>query len=340
MSPASRSQHSSPPADDPFPASARLGSYVALPSREQVLAYLSAKLTEAPGVVELCGPAGVGKSLLMRVLAERLGERFVAIHVPIPTLPPDELATWVRREGGGPGPGRPDRILQRLWNRIRTRSLPRLLLVDDAQELPEESVDWITAWCTENGACAVLAFTEEFGTRQSSAQRAFLEPLDLSEVAGYVECHLQRSGAPPEIRRLFEGDAGHSLALGSRGIPRAIHRLADERLLALAALNRGDVPSSAFPPPRQRPRPDAQTPAATRPRTGARGTRGYFMAGVASALFLGSLTLSVPSPLADGPERPPALLPRAEPSLVSFELVSAAPAEPAASRSAAPRSAR
>lgn len=219
------------PEVDAFPASARLRSYVPLPSQEQVLAYLRAKLVEQPGIVELSGPSGVGKSLLMRVVAERLAERFVRVRAPIPTFPPDQFATWVAGASRGPHAWRP----ARLWKRWRQRSLPRLLLVEDAQELPEATRAWIESWCAESGGRAVLAFTEELGARQSSARRVFLEPLELSEIAAYVENHLEQIDAPAEIRELFRGERAHSLALGSRGIPRAIHRLADERLLALAA---------------------------------------------------------------------------------------------------------
>ena len=321
MPPSSKNQWPTRPADDPFPASPQLASYVPLPSREQVAAYVSAKLTEAPGVVELSGPSGVGKSLLMRVLAERLRERFAAIHVPIPTLTPDELATWVRQEGGGR-----DTLVDRRQSEARPRALPKLLLVEDAQELPQESADWIETWCAATNARALLAFTEEIGARRSSARRAFVEPLELREIAPYVESHLQRSGAPREIRQLFAGEGAHTLALRSRGIPRAIHRLADQRLMALAAMNRGAMPPSPFSPPPRR-RPDAHPAATTKPLVAPRAARGYFLAGVASALFLGSLTLSVPSPLADGPERPARLTALVEAAPV--DLARVVPDEPA-----------
>ena len=321
------------PEADPFPASARVSSYVALPSHEQVLAYLLAKLIEQPGIVELSGPPGVGKSILMRVLAERLAARFIAIHVPIPTLRPQELATWIQREGTGRGSRRrPLRIVEALWNRFRTASLPRLLLVEDAQELPQGSGDWIDTYCSEHGARAVLAFTEEIGDRPSTARRDFLEPLELPEIEDYVASHLQRSHAPPEVRRLFEGDAAPSLAQRSRGVPRAIHRLADQRLLSLAAFSRGEAPPAVSEPAE----PEEEAAGAAESRR----ARGYFVGGVLGALFLASLTLSVPSRLADGPERPPPVEPapvptglERDPVAPQRELVTASRGEPAAARS-------
>lgn len=270
------------PEFDPFPASPRVSSYVAVPSHEQVLAYLEAKLRAEPGVVELSGAGGVGKSLLMRVLAHRFGERFETVHVPIPTLSPSEFATWV--EHSGIPESRLD--LRGWWRHWRRRETPRLLLVEDAQHLSEETRAWIEAYCTERDARAVLAYTEELRARPAEARRTFVEPLGIGEVEAYVECHLQQSGASLEVRQLFEGEAAHTLALQSRGIPRAIHRIADERLLALAALAR---PEESTPPD-----PELNPPKHRR-------SRGDFMAGVCGALFLGSLMLSVPSPLSETP---------------------------------------
>lgn len=291
------------PEVDPFPASPCVSSYVAVPSHEQVLAYLEAKLCEAPGVVELCGTGGVGKSLLMRVLAQRLRERFQAVHVPIPTLTAAELGTWVARSAA------PARALDpRVWWRRRRRvALPQLLLVEDAQRLSPDARDWFDRFCADHGARAVLAFTEELRARPAEARRTFVEPLGLGEVGEYVARHLQRCGAGPDIRRLFEGQAAQTLALASRGIPRAIHRIADERLLALAALSR--IPPGVRPkaPPRGSARPGAGE---TRRRA-----RGDLMAGVSAALFLGSLMLSVPSPLTDGPPRPAPALDTAPPAM-------------------------
>ncbi len=290
----SNSQFPAPsiPEVDAFPASARLQSYVPLPSREQVAAYLSAKLLDEPGVVELSGISGVGKSLMMRVVAQRLAHRFVAIRVPIPTLSPDEFATWIDRATHGQGTWRP----RDLWQRLRTRGRPRLLLVEDAQELPSETAAWIVQWCQERDGRALLAYTEELGSRSSSSRRAFLEPLELSEIGAYVESHLTRIDAPPEVRRLFQGEAAHSLALRSGGIPRNIHRLADERLLALAALRSDTLAATAA--------------LGDEPRRTDKRARGDLLGGVSGALFLASLTMSVPSPLSDGPELPPPSRPR------------------------------
>ena len=295
---------------DPFPASPRVSSYVPLASHEQVLSYLAAKVVEAPGVVELSGSSGVGKSLLMRVLAQRLADRFRAVHVPIPSLSVSELATWVENQENR-GAWHPGRML----GRLRAGQLPRVLFVEDAQLLSEEARRWIEGYCDAHDARAVLALTEEVPERSASTRRAFLEPLELSDVDAYLEAHLAASGAAPEVLHLFRGEAGRSLALQSRGVPRAIHRLADERLLALAALRRAPADAPAAVPerphtptsrPPRPPLPTAQRAAARQRRRlrRHRRDRGYFLAGVAVALFMASLTFSVPSPLADGPARP------------------------------------
>ncbi len=70
------------------------------PEIEQNLGYLAAKLAEGPGWVGVCGPAGVGKTLLLRLLLRRQAAAFTPVYVPTAALAPAELARWIENEAG------------------------------------------------------------------------------------------------------------------------------------------------------------------------------------------------------------------------------------------------
>jgi len=82
-------------ASDPFESTANPARYVPRPATERVLRTIEQALEDQAGPVALTGPTGLGKTMLLHVLAERLAGRFRIVRVPYPALSGPELCRWV-----------------------------------------------------------------------------------------------------------------------------------------------------------------------------------------------------------------------------------------------------
>lgn len=226
------------PSPDPFPAATGVASYVPRADFQQALAYLSAKLTETPSWVGICGPPGVGKTLFLRLLLDRC-PGLEPVYVPSALFTPSELERWIAAASRAGRAGA---------SRLRNPERPLLLAIDDGDLASPELVEWVTRLCGPSSpARAAIAWSETGASRTPAAlvgcaTRVFLEPLELSAIGPYVEALLDRAEATPEQRSLFQGDALQRIALASAGNPRAIHRLANAALVAHAWRRRADSP--------------------------------------------------------------------------------------------------
>lgn len=123
----------SDPALDPLGTSADPRRYVPIPSSERALARLRANARKSP--LLLRGPSGAGKTLLLRVLADReLHAGIDVVFSPFLHLAPDDIARWLLHLlGAPPGPGSADdQLLAELHSRARTT----LLIIDEIQSTP------------------------------------------------------------------------------------------------------------------------------------------------------------------------------------------------------------
>ena len=70
-------------------------TYLAVGAVAGVLAGLLRAVRGGRGPVALSGRAGIGKTLLLRVLADRLKEELHPLYVPYAALPPEGLCQWI-----------------------------------------------------------------------------------------------------------------------------------------------------------------------------------------------------------------------------------------------------
>ncbi len=218
---------------DPFSPVATPAVYVPRPASEAAFARLERTVFDDGRVAVVVGPAGFGKTLLLRRLAEAARGRFSPVYLPYASLTPDELCSWTLESLGVPAAEEPAPAF-RAWlgNGLRQGS-PLLLLVDDATALPAETVRWLVQLAKEGALRLVLAGLEgdgppAFGDEvPEDAERIRLaEPMSEQETRDYLCARLEMAEVPEAQRAAFDTAVVANLFELSHGNPRRLHQAA------------------------------------------------------------------------------------------------------------------
>lgn len=246
-------------ASDAFALSANPATYVPSPGRERALAQLIAAL-EAGAVPCLEGPTGIGKTMLLQLLARRVAGRFAALYLPYPLLTTRELCALAIGLLGRRDAGDPEAALQGVAADLAARGRPLLLLVDDAGSLPADSAQGLAALrAASHGALLiVLAGIAGEGLRRATAafgdtllRVALEEGIPETGLRDYVAAQLERAHAPPSLRAAFDDHVLEELGRVAAGNPRRLH------LAAQTIVRRAE---SAGPPAPDESAPHEPTP--------------------------------------------------------------------------------
>jgi len=308
-----------------FAATADAAAYVPYASAERVLDSLEewACDTERPMRV-LRGPPGSGKSMLLAVLAARVGRHAVPVCLSANGLDPETLARTVLDALGTPWEGTPRVALVRAVERPGTRRV--LLLLDDADALAPRTEMWLFDFVRRSAGAvhALLAVRDErlaaelANAFQSGTTVLALDaPMSHEEEDAWVRAELARSGADAALRARFDAPTVARLHTRSGGVPGRLRQEAAAILAELAAPS-GEPAASAA---REERAPVAAAPPRLAPATAAeRPPPGPLGAHAVAAA---------------APPRPPG--PRREPAPRETPVT---PREPAPARAAAPAPAR
>jgi general secretion pathway protein A len=192
----------------------------------------------------LTGPAGTGKSLLLRVVADQVRRsQRQAVLVDLTGLTGPELATRLCQGCGVyPTPTSVAYAWAALAEHFASQSpFDRHTVVlldglDDAGEGCRSAVERLLHLTDDVDCLTVLVATRQARLPNSASRlvervdlRAELLPLDFDQTAAYVSDLLHKVGCDES---LFEPDALLRLAEFSEGVPRRLNRLADLSLLA------------------------------------------------------------------------------------------------------------
>ena len=254
---------------DAFGFTADPSAYFPRLALESALAELVAALEETPPCAALIGEPGLGKTLLLHVLEQRLEGAFECVYVPFPRLDAVELWAWI---AGAIGLARSEddraAVLRRARRGHEADGTGFVLLVDDAASLlPEPRIELIHA-CRTPGFALVMAFAsadhEELASLPAHVRRIDLgPPMTLAETRAYVRARLRRVDPEGAISARLDPTRMSELHAASEGIPARLHALLDAWL-------RGAPAEAAVASPREaavaRPREPAEPVEPAAPR--------------------------------------------------------------------------
>ncbi|MBN8462423.1 MAG: AAA family ATPase [Dechloromonas sp.] len=206
-------------------------------------------ITQDEGIVKVTGEVGSGKTMLCRMLLERLPADVESLYLANPSLSRHEILGAIADELGIPADGRTThsmiRTLQDALVERYAAGKRVVIMIDEAHAMPAESLEEIRLLSNlESKATKLLqialfaqpelddrlAANDMRQLRERITQHFNLAPLKVAEVGGYIEFRLRAAGYRGPTP--FTARAIDLIAKISEGLSRRINILADKALLA------------------------------------------------------------------------------------------------------------
>jgi type II secretory pathway predicted ATPase ExeA len=257
---------------DPFGPTANPEAYVPCEPMEAALFELVQTVRSERRAAAVSGPPGLGKTLLLHLLADRLGPRIRFVYIPYAALPPEELCTWALDLLGTQASDDPVAMLKAYGEHLRQQGSALLLLVDDAGAMPIDTARMLANLVASSDGGLRLAVAS---TDSPEASRAFaalgsdihmirlIQPMTASETRRYLEARLAMAQVPDAICAHFDEETVAALHRLSGGVPRRLNALAADVMRGIpseAAAARLDGLFAEAPPEGEVPALEARPP--------------------------------------------------------------------------------
>ena len=206
-------------------------------------------ITQDEGIVKVTGEVGSGKTMLCRMLLERLPADVESLYLANPSLSRSEILGAIADELGIPADGKTThsmiRTLQDALVERYAAGKRVVILIDEAHAMPAESLEEIRLLSNlESKATKLLqialfaqpelddrlAANDMRQLRERITQHFNLAPLKAGEVGNYIEFRLRAAGYRGP--NPFTARAIDQITRISEGLSRRINILADKALLA------------------------------------------------------------------------------------------------------------
>jgi type II secretory pathway predicted ATPase ExeA/septal ring-binding cell division protein DamX len=221
-------------------------------NRGETLEALLYAITSGEGMVKVTGEVGAGKTMLCRVLMERLPETVETIYLAVPSLSRDEMLAVIAGDLGlevqGGNTTKLMRALQERLVEIHLEGKQVVALIDEAHAMPVETLEEIRLLSNLETSHDKLMQIVLFGQpeldqtlvqpnmrqlKERITHSFNLLPLPARDIKDYLNFRLRAAGYKgPD---LFGADALKLIAEASEGLTRRINIYADKTLLAAYA---------------------------------------------------------------------------------------------------------
>jgi type II secretory pathway predicted ATPase ExeA len=221
-------------------------------NRGATLEALLYAITAGEGMVKVTGEVGSGKTMLCRVLMERLPESVETIYLAVPSLSRDEMLAAIAHELGidlaAGSLTQTMRALQDKLIELHAGGRQVVALIDEAHAMPLPTLEEIRLLSNLETGTEKLLQIVLFGQPELDAHLALphmrqlkerithnfnLAPLPPQEIGEYLRFRLRQAGYHgPD---LFGAEALRIIAEASEGLTRRINIFADKTLLAAFA---------------------------------------------------------------------------------------------------------
>ncbi len=240
-------------AEPPFRITPHTEFFFAGANRGATLDALIYSIVHNEGIVKVSGEVGSGKTMLCRVLMERLPAHVTVVYLANPTLSRDDIVFAIadELELAIPQDARPNAAIRALQARLielHGNGRQVIALIDEAHAMPLETLEEIRLLSNLETSQHKLLQLVLFGQpeldeilarpdirqlRERITQNFLLEPLRRDDIAQYVDFRMRTAGyRGPEV---FTPAAIKQIAVASQGLTRRVNILAEKSLLAAFA---------------------------------------------------------------------------------------------------------
>lgn len=223
--------------------------------RGSTLEALIYAVTHDEGIVKVSGEVGSGKTMLCRMLLERLPRHIDTVYLGNSSLSSKDILYAIAEELQEPLPDeRPHQLLRSLKDilaDIQAAGRQVLVMIDEAHAMPPETLEEIRLLSNLEANGHKLVHIVLFGQpeldrrlidmsmrplKERITHNFALEPLRHSDVETYLAYRMRAAGyRGPD---LFTAGAIHLISLASEGLTRRINVLADKALLSAFSENK------------------------------------------------------------------------------------------------------
>lgn len=234
----------------PFTLTPNTKFYFGLPSHNEALSVLKTALYSGEGFIKVTGEVGTGKTLICRKLLNELPDNFVAAYLPNPYLSPSELRHSVATELEVELPNGSDQqaftqAIQTKLIEFRQSGKAVVLIIDEAQALPDESIEALRLMTNLETETTKLMQVVLFGQPELDAKIARPELRQLrqritfdyqlvqmtsDQIYQYINHRMQAAGYT-RSESLFSKGLCRKLLQASNGTPRLVNIICHKALM-------------------------------------------------------------------------------------------------------------
>ncbi|TDF37311.1 DUF2075 domain-containing protein [Alteromonadaceae bacterium M269] len=215
---------------------------------KRAMSYLQYGLSQAEGFIVITGGIGTGKTTIANSLLDDIQDDIFAAQIVTPKLSPDELVRMVaiKFELNVTNKTKSDILsdLETFLSQLHSQGKRALLLVDEAQNLPLETIEELRMLSNFQAAGKPLLQSFLLGQeelqpilrapnleqfRQRIVASCHLSPLSEEECKAYIEYRMHHAGW--NGNSLLDDEAHHKVYVFTQGVPRKINTLMDRVLL-------------------------------------------------------------------------------------------------------------